>query len=441
MNNLGAARIRVRSLLAAIKERTCAVVPVKTSYRYHRPIFSAGMKQHHTILVPQMSPVHFQFFATTLEKFGYLGVVTPPANKAAMDLGLKFVHNDACYPAIIVVGQVLQALKSGKYDINNISVMMTQTGGGCRATNYIALIRKALQDAQMPQVPVISLSAGIEENPGFKFSFSMLDHTLMGMLYGDLLMRVLHRVRPYEKIPGSANQLYGQWVNKCQQALIAGSKFDFLKNTSALVRDFDNLAIHKDLVKPKVGIVGEIFVQYHPTANNHIVDLLESEGAEAVVPDLTDFFLYCAYDRKVSYELLSGDWYSKLSGDTFIAIVELYRWSMSKALMASNRFLPPSSIKETARHAAKHLSLANQSGEGWFLTGKMVEFIRRGVTNIVCLQPFACLPNHITGKGMLKELRRCYPGINIIALDYDPGASEVNIVNRIKLMLAVANEQ
>lgn len=441
MNNLGAARIRVRSLIAAINERSGSLEPTNTpSYRYHRAIFSPDMKELHTILLPQMSPIHFQFFETTLRKFGYSGAATPLADKAAIDIGLRYVHNDACYPAIIVVGQVLQALTSGKYDINNTSVIMTQTGGSCRATNYIALIRKALQDAQFSQVPVISLSAGLEKNPGFKFTLAMLDNTIMGMLYGDLLMRVLYRIRPYEKIPGSANQLYNYWVNKCKQALFTGSKFSFMDNVFAIVQDFDNFPIVEDIVKPKVAVVGEIFLNYHPTANNHLISLLESEGIEAVVPDLTDFFLYCAYDRKVSYELLSGNWYSMIVGNIFIEAVELYRSSMRKALTASKRFLPPSPIKKIARLAAKHLSLANMSEEGWFLTGEMVDLIQRGVPNIVCLQPFACLPNQITGKGMLKELRRCYPGVNIISLDYDPGTSEVNLLNRLKLMLSVAHE-
>jgi len=442
MNNLGAARIRVRSLIAAINERSGSALPTSTSsYQYHRTLFSSAMKKQHTLLLPQMSPIHFQFFETILEKFGYRGVATPLADKEAIDLGLRYVHNDACYPAIIVAGQVLQALKSGQYDINNTSVIMTQTGGGCRATNYIALLRKALRDAHFPQVPVLSLSPGLEENPGFTFTLAMQAHAIMGMLYGDLLTRVLHRVRPYEKIPGSANQLYDYWVTKCKQSLLLEGNQSFRHNLSAIVRDFDNLEIDEALIKTKVGIVGEIFVKYHPTANNHIIRLLENENAEVTVPDLTDFFLYCAYDHKVSYELLSGSWSSMLKGSVLIQAVELYRSSMKKALLVSKHFLPPSSIKEIAHHAGKHLSLANRSGEGWYLTGKIIDLIHRGVPNIVCLQPFACLPNQITGKGMFKELMRCYPGVNIISLDYDPGVSEVNLLNRLKLLLSAANEK
>lgn len=441
MNNLGAARIRVRSLLAALKERPRISSAGPAAYTYRRTVFQREMKSDYTVILPQVSPVHFQFFETSFKKFGYHAVLTPAADRAAIDLGLKYVHNDTCYPAIIVVGQILQALTAGEIDPDTAAVIMTQTGGGCRATNYIALIRKALRDADMPQVPVISLSAGLEKNPGFKMSLAMFDAALTGMLYGDLLMRVLRRVQPYERVCGEARQLYGYWGEKCRQDILTGNKLTFLKNTAALVRDFDNLPVYEDLVKPRVGIVGEILVKYHPSANNQIVELLESEGAEVVVPDLTDFFLYCAYDRRVCYELLSGDWSEMLRGNLFIGLIELYRWGIRKALAASKRFGPPATIKETARLAGRHLSLANQSGEGWFLTGKMVELIRRGVTDICCLQPFGCLPNQLTGKGMLRELQRCYPGVNIVPLDFDPGSSEVNILNRIKLLLAAVNEK
>ncbi|WP_003542421.1 2-hydroxyacyl-CoA dehydratase [Desulfotomaculum nigrificans] len=442
ISNLGAARIRVRSLIAAINERDKRNFVPKKLYHYPgRAVFTPEMKEKHTILAPQMSPIHFQFLKTGFVKAGYNIEVLPSVDKSAIDEGLRYVHNDACYPTIIVVGQLMKALKSGKYDLNNTSVIITQTGGGCRATNYIAIIRKALRDAGMGQVPVISLSTGstgLENNPGFKITFSMLNHLIMGLVYGDLLMRVLYRVRPYEKVPGSANSLYQYWVDKCQQSLVSGRLKDFRENIYNIVRDFDNLEIHEDLVKPRVGIVGEILVKFHPTANNNIVELLEAEGAEAVVPDLTDFLLYCAYDNKIKYQLLSGSFRSMLSGYFSINQIEFFRRDMKKALAASKRFEPPRSIQEIARYAAKHLSLGNQTGEGWFLTGEMVELIHSGVNNIVCLQPFACLPNHITGKGMIKELRRSYPLVNIAPIDYDPGASEVNQLNRIKLMLSVA---
>ncbi|SDG84345.1 2-hydroxyacyl-CoA dehydratase [Desulfosporosinus hippei] len=445
INNLGAARIRLRSLIAAIKERDKRkFIPKKLSQYPKRAVFTKEMKKTHTILAPQMSPIHFQFFKTAFEDSGYSIEFLPSVDKSAVDEGLRYVHNDACYPAIIVVGQLMKALKSGDYDINNTSVIMTQTGGGCRATNYISFIRKALKDANMEHVPVIALntgnSSGLETNPGFKFTIPMFNKIMRGLVYGDLLMRVLYRVRPYEKFPGSANLLYDYWVKRCQESLKNGNSKEHSENIRQIVADFDSLELYEDLVKPKVGVVGEILVKFHPTANNNIIELLEAEGAEAVVPDLTDFLLYGAFDNRIKYQQLSGSFWQMVSGYFSENRIESYRKVMKKALEASKRFEPPKPIEEIAKYAEKHLSLANQCGEGWFLTGEMVELIRSGVNNIVCLQPFACLPNHITGKGMIREIRRSYPKANIAAIDYDPGASEVNQLNRIKLMLAVATE-
>lgn len=440
ISNLGAARIRVRSLLAALDERKgIPVLRQNKHYRHHKVLFTPEMKKRHTIVAPQMSPIHFQFLEVGFKKAGYNLVIAPMPDKEAINEGLKYVHNDACYPTIIVVGQLLKALKSGQFDLNNTSIIMSQTGGGCRATNYIAIIQKALKDAGMPQVPVISL--GGEKSPGFSLSASLMDHLIMGIIYGDLLMRVLYRVRPYERDPGSANALYRYWADKCRHSLLEGTKRDFKENIYGIVRDFDNLAIHEHMIKPRVGIVGEILVKYHPSANNNIVELLESEGAEAVVPDMMDFFLYCAYDRKVKYSMLSGAFTSMVKGRLFIKGIDFYRKDVKKALLTSRRFTPPYSIDQIAGMAARHLSLGNLTGEGWLLTGEMVELIHSGISNIVCLQPFACLPNHITGKGMIRELRRSYPDANIVPIDYDPGSSEVNQLNRIKLMLAVAREK
>jgi predicted CoA-substrate-specific enzyme activase len=440
INNLGAARIRLRSLIAAISERDKNnFQPQKLYQPPARVVFTEEMKKTHTILAPQMSPIHFQFLKTGFEKAGYNIDVLPSVDKEAIDIGLKYVHNDACYPTIIVVGQLMEALQSGKYDLNNTSVIITQTGGGCRATNYIAIIRKAFNDVGWGHIPVISLnSAGLEKNPGFKITSPMLNDLLMGLVYGDLLMRVLYRVRPYEKVPGSANKLYQHWVEKCKDALDKGDKKQFKENIYQIVKDFDNLEIYENMVKPKVGVVGEILVKYHPTANNNIVSLLEAEGAEAVVPDLLDFFLYGSFDEKIKYQQLSGGFWKMVSGQYSIYYMESYRKEMRKALASSKRFEPPKKIDEIAELAEKHLSLSNQTGEGWFLVGEMVELIHSGVNNIVCLQPFACLPNHIVGKGMIRELRRSYPSSNIAAIDYDPGASEVNQLNRIKLMLSAA---
>lgn len=438
INNLGAARIRVRSLLAALRDREKPAInqQLTAPAAVREPGFSVEMKKCHTILAPQLSPIHFQFLEAAFRPAGYRLVVAPTSDQTAIDEGLRYVHNDACYPTIIVVGQLLQALKSGQYDLNATSVILAQTGGGCRATNYVAIARKALNDAGMSQVPVFAL--GGDAQSGFPLTFQLFENIIIGIIYGDLLMRVLYRIRPYEKIPGSADELYNYWTARCQQDMLICGKHNFKSNIFGIVRDFDNLEINELQTKPRVGVVGEILVKYHPLANNHLVKLLESEGAEAVVPDLLDFFLYCAYDNKVHYELLSGTLFNKLKGNMFIKVVEFYRRHLRKALEASRRFTPPATIEHTAALAAKHLSLGHVTGEGWLLTGEMVELIHGGVENIVCLQPFACLPNHITGKGMLRELRRSYPAVNIVPIDYDPGASEVNQLNRIKLMLSVA---
>ncbi len=441
VNNLGAVRIRMRSLKAALEERNKMGVKPKLNYKPMEKIpFTLEMRKKHTILAPQMSPIHFQFIQEALSSSGYNIEVLPSVDKGAVEEGLKYVNNDACYPSIIVIGQMIEALKSGKYDPNNTSVMITQTGGGCRASNYVGFLRKALKEAGFDKVPVISLNyVGLESNPGFTISYSMIKKVLTGILFGDLFMRVLYRVRPYEKIKGSANLLYENWVDKCKKVIREGNFRLCKKYIYNIIEDFDNLEI-LDIKKPKVGVVGEILVKYHPTANNDIVAILENEGAEAVVPDLIDFFLYCAYDETYKYKYLSGNLKSKIISDAVIWCIEYIRKDMKKALEKSSRFHAPVSIQEIAKGAEPILSMGNQTGEGWFLTGEMVELIQTGVKNIACLQPFACLPNHVTGKGVIKELRRRYKGSNIVAIDYDPGASEVNQINRIKLMLAVAEK-
>ena len=438
-NNLGAIRIRVRSLKAAMEDRdNIGIKPRKIASFKKRKVFTEEMRKNHTILCPQMSPVHFQFLEEAIRSSGYKLVVLPSGDKSAVEQGLKYVNNDACYPSIIVVGQIIEALKSGKYDLENTSVMISQTGGGCRATNYIGFIRKALKDAGLDNIPVISISAqGLETNPGFKYSLSMLNKCAIALVYGDLLMRVLYKVRPYEKVAGSANKLYEKWVVKCKESCGTGNHKQFKKNVWDIVKDFDNLDI-SNLKKPKVGLVGEILVKFHPTANNNIVDIIENEGAEAVMPDLMDFLLYSAYNSNFKHRYLAGTRKAKIVSNVLINAIEFYRKEMKKALKASCRFEAPKAIHQLASGVNGIVSIGNQTGEGWFLTAEMVELIESGVENIVCMQPFACLPNHVTGKGMIKELKRRYTYANIAAIDYDPGASEVNQLNRIKLMISTA---
>lgn len=438
-NNLGAARIRIRSLKAALEERDKLVFEAAVEDAACEKVsFTEEMREKHTILAPQMSPIHFQFIEEAFKASGYNVEVLPSVDKKAVDEGLRYVNNDACYPSIIVTGQLIEALKSGKYDINNTSVIISQTGGGCRATNYIGFIRKALKEAGMAHVPVISLNAiGIEKNPGFKVTRGLVNKSMLALVYGDLLMRVLYRVRPYEKIKGSANRLYEAWIDRCKESVRTGEHKLFKKYVRGIVKDFDSLEIN-DVRKPRVGLVGEILVKFHPTANNNIVDIIETEGGEAVMPDLLDFLLYTAYNTIYKHRYLSGSWKAKTLNRAAISAMEYYRKEMKKALHKSKRFESPSTIKELAKGAEEILSIGNQTGEGWFLTAEMVELIKSGAENIVCMQPFACLPNHVTGKGMIKELKKKYPKANIVAVDYDPGASEVNQLNRIKLMLSVA---
>lgn len=439
VNNLGAARIRIRSLLAAVKERERKKIqPSKADTAHHRVIFTEEMRKEYTILVPQMSPIHFDILAPALSSCGYKLEVLP-STPECVDYGLKYVNNDACYPSLLVVGQFMQALLSGKYDLDKVALIITQTGGGCRATNYIGFIRRALEKAGMGQIPVISLSAGIEKNPGLKLDLKLAHRAIQALIYGDVFMRVLYRTRPYEEVPGSADSLHEKWKHIAMKAVQTGNKKEFKKNIRKIVQEFDELPL-KDIKKPRVGIVGEILVKFLPLANNYLVELLEEEGAEAVCPDLIDFFMYSLYNANFQAKYLGKKKSSASVNNFLIWYLERYRKAASDALKASRRFEPPVPIATLAEYASPIVSCGNQTGEGWFLTGEMMELIHSGVPNIVCAQPFGCLPNHVVGKGVIKELRRQNSDTNIVAVDYDPGASEVNQLNRIKLMLSTATK-
>ncbi len=445
VSNLGAARIRIRSLISALRERE--EHPVKREIRssaYHRAEFTKEMKKEgYTILCPQMSPIHFDLLEPIFRQNGYNIVVLDNDNRTAIDTGLKYVNNDACFPSLIVVGQIMDAVLSGKYDTDHLAVIMTQTGGGCRASNYVGFIRRALEKKGLGHIPVISVNLnGMEKNPGFTFSASLIIRSLQAMIYGDVLMRVVYRTRPYELVPGSVNALHEQWKERLTADLTKkgfGMK-DFRRNLRDMIHDFDTIPLQEGLVKPKVGVVGEILVKFMPLANNHLVDLLESEGAQAVVPDMLDFFNYCFYNSTYKAEFLGGKKSTAWLTRRGIDFLDWMRKEASRALAQSDRFDPPSKIEDLAEYAKPFVSLGSQSGEGWFLTGEMIELIHAGVPNIVCTQPFACLPNHVVGKGVIKSLRTHFPGANIIAVDYDPGASEVNQLNRIKLMLSTAQK-
>ena len=441
VNNLGAARIRVRSLLAAIRAKEAQNRPreIKPA-SIEKVSFTKEMRKSYTILCPQMSPFHFTILQAVLNTCGYHLEVLPNDNKHAVDVGLKYVNNDACYPSLIVVGQIMDALLSGKYDLNRTAVIMSQTGGGCRASNYIAFIRRALKKAGMEQIPVISANlSGLESNPGFRITLPLAKRMVYGAVFGDILMKCVYRMRPYEVEKGIVNRKHKIWEQRVI-AFLQGdsvSHSQFKKLCREMVHDFDTIPI-TDEKKPRVGIVGEILVKFLPAANNHLAELLESEGAEAVCPDLIDFFNYCFYNQNFKSEYLGFKKSKAVLGNLGIKGIEWIRKTANEAFAESRHFTPSADIRNLAEMASPIVSPGNQTGEGWFLTGEMMELIHGGVPNIVCIQPFGCLPNHIVGKGVIKEIRRTHPEANIVAIDYDPGASEVNQLNRIKLMLSTA---
>ena len=439
-SNLGAVRIRIRSLIAAVKERRRNKKrPVIHSSAYHRVVFTEEMKKNYTIIGPQMSPIHFRLLEKAFASGGYNFVVLDAVDPKAVEAGLKYVNNDACYPSLLVAGQMISALESGKYDLDKVALVITQTGGGCRATNYIGFIRRALNDAGMSQVPVLSLSAqGFEKNPGFKLTLPLIDNLVKSLVVGDVFMRVLYRTRPYEAIPGSANQLYEKWNAIAEEMFKERVSFKaFHKLLKNIIQDFDRLPL-KPIKKPRVGVVGEILVKFHPTANNQIVETIEREGAECVMPDLLDFFFYSFATGIFRHDQLAFPEKTKRNAKLLVWGLELYRRKMKKYLNKSRRFEAPNSIYKMMKGVDDIVQLGNITGEGWFLTAEMVELIHEGAPSIACVQPFACLPNHVTGKGMIKELRRRFPSANISAIDYDPGSSEVNQLNRLKLLLSNA---
>ena len=487
VSNLGAVRIRIRSLMAAlveqreelereaaagelvaagpvdvrrangslerakplgVREDGKAALPVwreAKSAAVHKVRYTKEMQDSgYTLLCPQMSPIHFELVEQLLKKNGYNAVLLPSVDHGAVEAGLKYVNNDICYPSVLVTGQIMEAIESGKYDLSRTAVMISQTGGGCRATNYIALIRKALRDAGHPEVPVVSLTAakGLDEdNPGFNiFKPEILVHAVYALLYGDLLMQVLYRVRPYEAEPGSADVLYDQFMARAKDEVTSCGQHAFLKLCQDTVDAFETLPVVADRSKPRVGVVGEILVKFHPTANNQVVKVIEQEGCEAVVPGLVDFFLFGMTSPKNMKGELGTKLSKRLTHQAGIKLIESMREPINRMLEKSTRFEPYPDIYELAAKAKQVLSLCNTMGEGWLLTAEMCDLIECGTPNIVCCSPFACLPNHVVGKSVIKRLREMHPESNIVAVDYDPGASEVNQLNRIKLMISVAKE-
>ncbi|MEG2360413.1 MAG: acyl-CoA dehydratase activase-related protein [Christensenella sp.] len=443
ISNLGAAKIRIRSLLAALKEQkedTTKKIEKRGDAIWHRRIFTKEMREKGTIVCPQMAPLQFQFLKQAFDPTGYNFKVLTEVSKEDIDVGLKYVNNDACYPTIIVVGQLVNAFITGKLDPDNTVIMLTQTGGGCRASNYLAFLRKALKEAGFPQVVVASINfSGLEKNPGLKMTPGWAVRIMIAILLGDLLQKVLLGTRPYEKNKGETDALYEKWVKKIQDIVYRTSYLGYRKASKQLVREFDALE-RTGVEKPKVGIVGEILVKYHPDANNHAIEVIEREGGEAVLPALMDFGMYSFYSSKFKYFEMGKSKLMYKASQFGVNVVNWFKNPIQRSLAKSKHFEPYPHISHLAELATQMLSNGNCTGEGWFLTAEMLHLIEEGTPNIICVQPFACLPNHVVGKGMIRGIRNKYPQANIVAVDYDPGASEVNQLNRIKLMIYSAFE-
>ncbi|WP_081393717.1 2-hydroxyacyl-CoA dehydratase [Paenibacillus odorifer] len=442
ISNLGAARIRLRSLLAAMREREKGkVVPQKPPKVQANVLFTKEMKETYTILAPQMSPIHFELFEQVFRDAGYRLKILETTGPEETEEGLRYVNNDACYPAIVTIGQILSALKSGEYDPDRTAVIMSQTGGGCRATNYISLLRKALKDSDLEQIPVISLNAsGMENQPGFRISLKLANRLIAAACYGDLMMRMLNHFRPHEVVSGSAEVLFRKGMERCKASLSNFSFREYKRLIHEIVAEFCKLPV-TGVTKPRVGIVGEILIKFHPDANNRIIEMIEAEGGEAVMPDFLDFIFYCVYNPIYKAEQFGKSKRLGYINPMLISYLEIYRKPIKVALEDAGLAKGRENIYGLAEKASRLVSVGNQMGEGWFLTAEMMDLLDNGVNNIACIQPFACLPNHITGRGMIKGLKELYPGANIVAIDYDAGVSVVNQANRIKLMMSIASSQ
>ena len=405
-------------------------------------LFTKEMKKTYKILVPNMLPMHFRMMIKLLCKYGgYDMEVLFDSGKHISECGLKYVHNDTCYPAILVIGQFINALQSGKYDPDKTALMLMQTGGGCRASNYISLLRKALKKAGYGQVPVVSFTlAGVEKHPGFKLTLPILIRLMYAVFYGDLLMTLRNQCIPYELEQGASERLANQWTDRLVEEMNVASsmKYSHVKeNYRNIVRDFAKLP-KTNVKKVKVGVVGEIFVKYSPLGNNNLEDFLIKEGAEVIVPGLMDFCLYCLVDGIYDSELY-GVHKIKGKGSKLI-----YKYFLKKQkdiidiITENSDFQPPTPFSVTEKLIDSYIGKGVKMGEGWLLCAEMLELIHMGVNNIVCTQPFGCLPNHISGKGMMKPIKERNPGVNIVAIDYDAGATRINQENRLKLMLSNA---
>ena len=406
-----------------------------------RLLFTKEMKKEYTLLIPQMLPDHFAMLVSIFRSEGYKVEMLENTGRPVIDAGQKYVHNDACYPAILVIGQLINAVQAGKYDPRKVALVITQTGGGCRASNYIHLLRKALEKAGLSFVPVISVNlSGLESNPGFKLTPNLIRKVVYALIYGDLILNVANQVRPYELTRGDTDAA----VDFCMAFLLhdmdngKGMTFKSMNaNFDRIIDTFKAISVSPE-EKVKVGIVGEIYVKYAPLGNNNLADFLLEEGAEPVIPGVIDFIIFKINNREVDVDIYGGKWIKERFCHWLQKYVMKYQHAMINALKRSNRFRAPGDFNELHNYIKGYLGDGNKMGEGWLLTAEMLELIHSGVPNIVCTQPFGCLPNHIVGKGMIRKIKDDYPWSNVVAIDYDPGATKINQENRIKLMLANA---
>ena len=444
INNLGAVRIRIRSLLASMNKRLKNKELQKGNgdYEIHKKIFTKDMKEDYTILIPQMAPIHFELLEAAVRASGYKVELLRECTSHTVETGLKYVNNDACYPSILVTGQMIEALESGKYDLNKTALIMSQTGGGCRATNYIGFIRKALKDAGFENVPVISFNVvGMEKMPGFKITLPLIERLLKMVVYADLLQKMLTKNRAYEVNKGESQKLFDEWMDKCKKLLEKSTMKEFKQSIYDIVNDFEKIELDTSVIKPKVGIVGEVLIKYHPFGNNFIANKLEEEGAEVILPDFMGFIKFIATHKITFNQLIKTDKLKAKLFKTAIKLIDILEKDERIALANSKKgYLQPCDIWELEDKVKDILSIGNQTGEGWFLTAEMIEYMEHDIPNIICVQPFACLPNHVVGKGVIKTIREKYPEANISPVDYDPGASETNQANRIKLLMTVAKD-
>lgn len=401
------------------------------------------MKRDYTILVPNMLPIHFKLICNVWRSNGYKIEFLDEFDRSTRETGLKYVHNDTCYPALLIIGQLLCALQSGRYDKDKVALLITQTGGGCRASNYIYLLRKALKKAGLGHVPVISLNfGGMEDHPGFRLTAPMIYRMMYCAFYGDLIMLLANQCRPYDRHEGDTDKLVDRWVERLSEEVMhpQNLRYDHVKkNYRRIIDDFADLLGEKVRDKVKVGVVGEIYVKFSPMGNNNLEQFLRSEGVETVMPGFVDFCMYCVYNGIADYELYGRQpGYAVLCRIAYRYLLKKQRYIRELILRDYPKFMPPADFDRTRRRAMSVIGIGTKMGEGWLLPAEMLELSDEGVKNIVCTQPFGCLPNHIVGKGVMKPIKEQNPDVNIIAVDYDPSATAINQENRIKLMLSNA---